>query len=237
MSKPVSLIYGGDALVPERQEDAAELKSRYGDGEIVVTDLRPHIDQPRLGEFWAVIGKALPQLKTTVQFNLCWEDAESLADAVKIGVGHRRLCHTIHGKPYFRSKSLADIDDWDRFMAAVYKLLTGEMKLDERTLRTANVANVAKNEAAAWVKDLSRDAVTPAMCMDKFLVLADDPAFSDDLMEHRQAAIRKLTEQWQEMMPAHANFIRRCGVTAMDIADGRMTLDAGRKLLQAQLPK
>lgn len=237
-TKPITFVKKGGGLFPDHDTDRAEFDERLGDGEVITTDLRPSVDRTGNAQFWAIIGKAFKLTKG-------WDSTEELADAAKIAAGHAVMTKSLRGKPYFLSRSLSEIVNWDDFISTVITKLSEQLGLDERLLREVpedvsketkpkDVSNEPLKPFPPEEQDPAYADLTPRQCMEALFELAANPSWHGHLNAQLDA-IAYATSEWVRRMPQHQKLVRKIGVQAVDIAEERIREDRARKLIEAQL--
>lgn len=228
--KPITFTVRDGLLVPLASVDVALFNERFGEGELIETELRPAQNQAQK-RFWAMINAAFKTLDGTR-----WDDAETFADALKVGVKFRRLSETISGTPYFVARSLAEVKDWEAFNKAIHDLMVKELEIDPLILAVPD--DHSDDGRPDPTSETTGYQPTPKECMDKFMVYAEDDASwgKNAKGQERLDKIDTFIEDWKDAMPQHSDFIDKCGKMCRSVITGQVPLRDARKLLQAALP-
>lgn len=224
--KPISLVFNNDTLMPDTPADLAEMKDRFGDGELVVFDPKAKVsDTKGNAAFWSMINKALKLIDNADD----WDGPEDFADAVKIAVGLKSLCQTINGKPYFRSKSLSTVKDWEKFNLTVRNTLESVFSISPRDLMP-----VEEGSTGPVSPDKPVDPDLPALtkeCMDKFLDLGMSMDWPGAAKAHKKVVDERAADWKKALPPIAAAFVDECAKAAYDLIDANVFPDRAKKRL------
>lgn len=228
--RPISFIVRDGGLFPETQADVDTFAENYGDGEVIETELRPpQSDGQR--RFWAMVTpswKAIGKLR--------WDKSDDMGDALKLAVGHRHLGETVSGSPYWISDSLSKVKDWPDFLKRVKGALI-EMGVDEELLRHPNEApphtEIPDRGQDQQEPPVTGNAPTVRECFEKFLLIAQSKDF--ETQQNHLRTVDTLETQWNEALPKHPGFVRKCANNARMVIAGSIKIGDMRKLLEAEL--
>jgi hypothetical protein len=228
MTRAITLTVRDGLLVPLAAVDVALFLERFGEGELIETELRPVQSQAQK-RFWAMINAAFKTLDGTR-----WDDAETFADALKVGVKFRRLSETISGTPYFVARSLAEVKDWEAFNKAIHDLMVKELGIDPAILAPPT----DQSDDGRPAPETRTYEPTPKECLDKFMAFAEDDASwgKNTRSQGRLDKVDDIIADWIDAMPQHTDFIQKCGKLCKSIISGQVPARDARKLLMAALP-
>jgi hypothetical protein len=241
--KPINFIVKDGALVPERLEDSETFNERFGEGELIETELRP-VASPGQRRFWAMINAAFDYYGRPR-----WDSAEMMGDAVKLAVQWRDLGEAVAGSPYWKSRSLAAVKDWPGFLRQVHSLLVNTLNVPADLLAVPEDRNDEgrpdPTRGDEPGDDLAHGVIvseissrpSPRECMDKFMLFAQNREAWGDNSKGQLEMVGKLESQWKEAMPDQADFVTRCANAAKMVVAGSVPSGAMRKMLAEQLPK
>jgi hypothetical protein len=226
--KPITFTVRDGLLVPLAAVDVALFLERFGEGELIETELRP-VQSSGQRRFWAMINAGFNSLDGTR-----WDDAETFADALKVGVKFRRLSETISGTPYFVARSLAEVKDWEAFNKAIHDLMVKELGIDPAILAPPT----DQSDDGRPEPENRTYAATPKECLDKFMAFAEDDASwgKNARSQGRLDKVDDIIADWIDALPQNEDFVQKCGKLCKSIISGQVPARDARKLLMAALP-
>jgi hypothetical protein len=185
---PLTLVYREDgALHPMTQDDAQALTKRFGEGDLIETELKPIASRGQK-RFWAMVNAAYKW----GDFNKWWETPELMGDAVKIAAKHRRMGKTIGGQVYWSALSLAEVKDWNAFNEVVEAVLKEKLEVPAEV-----IAPPAQDPEG-------RESVTPKAgsdfdeMIDKIIRFCSDQETFVGMQPDQLKALEALERQWKE---------------------------------------
>lgn len=228
MSLPrnITFIAQGGTLVPYGEADRQLFDERYGDGEIVESDV-PVL----MKKYYAILSRVIKERSPSFPYDA----VEDLSEALKRAAGAVYASETLAGKPFLAVYSVSAIKDFPAFFDKATSLLAAYLEIpladllkyprlvaeQEEALKT--MRDDKPPEPLAW--EYSRQA-----CVDKMLELAGNEAFPAT-PENREK-LEDIVAMWRSYVGAFAD---RVGTIAWDIKLRNIALSAGKRLLEAEL--
>jgi hypothetical protein len=245
LPKNITFIVKGGKLCPYYTADRILFEERFGEGEIVETDV-PVL----MKKYFAILSRVIKERSPSLPY----DTVEELSEALRRAAGAVYACETLAGKPFLAVYSVSAIKDFPAFFDSATGLLADYLKIpladllkdprqeeqppppppklvieDKQGRQEAALKKIrdewVKPEPLAW--EYSRQA-----CVGKLLDLANNKDFQATPMNREK--LEDIVAMWRDYVGPFAD---RVGTICWDIVSKNLAWSAGKRLMEAELDK
>jgi hypothetical protein len=231
------------ALVPYGESDRILFAERYGDGEIIETDV-PVL----MKKYYAILSRVIKERSPSFPYDA----VEELSEALRRAAGAVYACESLAGKPFLAVYSVSAIKDFPAFFDKATQLLADylhvsladllkdprseeqppqvppKLVVEDKQARQEEALKKMRDkppEPLAW--EYSRQA-----CVGKLLELANNKDFQATPMNREK--LEDVVAMWRDYLGPFAD---RVGTICWDIVSKNLAWSAGKRLMDAELDK
>jgi hypothetical protein len=245
MSLPrnITFIVKGGKLCPYYSADRMLFDERYGDGEIVESDV-PAL----MKKYFAILSRVIKERSPSFPY----DSVEELSEALKLAAGAVYASETLAGKPFLAVYSVSAIKDFPAFFDNATGLLADYLGIsladllkdprqeemppppppklvieDKQGSQEAALEKMRDKPPVPLAWEYSRQA-----CVQKMLELANNREFLATPMNREK--LEDIVAMWRDYV---GDFADRCGTIAWDIIARNIAWSAGKRLMETELDK
>jgi hypothetical protein len=243
MSLPrnITLIVKDGSLVPYGESDRMLFEERFGDGEIVDSDV-PVL----MKKYYAILSRVIKERSPSLPY----DTVEELSEALKLAAGAVFASETLAGKPFLAVYSVSAIKDFPAFFDNATGLLADYLKIPLADLLkdprqeemppppppklVVEDKPGKQEEALKKMRDKKPEPLaweySRAACVQKMLDLANNKDFQATPMNREK--LEDIVAMWRDYVGPFAD---RCGDICWDIISKNLAWSAGKRLMETEL--